>query len=641
MSNIGWEHPQDTENAWDGSNDAAIELFGDKPLMHFAREGVQNSIDARHDKTKPVLVKIKLHHVGTASIPDANTLKNNLNNCKNSYLKIFKDRNLDSKSLSFYNKAIEVLNKPTISILQFSDYNTTGMHFNAEADTSTFFNYIKAKGITDKPPGFTGSYGIGKYAPFGVSDLKTLFISTVFQDKEGQCKQVTQGKAILTTFYDNDKSKRIGNGYWGIKNRYLAMEGYDSSLSDWVQRSNSEKNSPKDCGVTISVIGFNSEDHWDERIAVAIAKNYFVAIERGDLEVEIGDKYKLNKYTLNGFMNDDSVKGVIRKEEGELSIAELKERSQYLSTVKDDKKVIISDKVLNSLGECRLRMMVSDKQPKKVCFIRNGMFITDDLKTPGIRSFSDFKDFSAVFECRDANGNELLRSMEPPSHNDFEPDRLKNAKENKEAKKALKEIGKWIREELTNCAREKVSSTQDLDELSEFFGYENLNDDGSKIEEVNPFGEAYIDKIKFKAKKQPSKTTSGVIPKPRPIPPDPPEPIPPIPPGPEPKPRPVPPSPTPSNKIVPIVEVDNLRFIRLGEKSFRLFFTPTSSGMVNLHVYACGADIDVELNILGSNLGQVENGGCMLDVHKGERSVLEVALTNDTHCALKVMSHEI
>ncbi len=79
------------------------------------------------------------------------------------------------------------------------------------------------------------------------------------------------------------------------------------------------------------------------------------------------------------------------------------------------------------LGNCELRLLVREGLPKRVAFLRDGMLITEDLA--GLKRFGDFKEFVGVVECHSTAGNGLLKNMEPPKHDNFEPDRLPTRKE--------------------------------------------------------------------------------------------------------------------------------------------------------------------------------------------------------------------
>ena len=44
---IGWYHPVDESDQWDGFNDSGIEHFRAGPLCTLPREAIQNSLDAK------------------------------------------------------------------------------------------------------------------------------------------------------------------------------------------------------------------------------------------------------------------------------------------------------------------------------------------------------------------------------------------------------------------------------------------------------------------------------------------------------------------------------------------------------------------------------------------------------------------
>ena len=45
--NKGWEHPLDASEGWEGLNDGDMEHFVNDPIVKAAREGIQNSLDAK------------------------------------------------------------------------------------------------------------------------------------------------------------------------------------------------------------------------------------------------------------------------------------------------------------------------------------------------------------------------------------------------------------------------------------------------------------------------------------------------------------------------------------------------------------------------------------------------------------------
>ena len=78
---IGWLHPTDESNQWDGFNEPGIEHFRENPVKNLAREVIQNALDASCGNERAVSVKIKLNKVLTDSIPNINKLRKNVEHC--------------------------------------------------------------------------------------------------------------------------------------------------------------------------------------------------------------------------------------------------------------------------------------------------------------------------------------------------------------------------------------------------------------------------------------------------------------------------------------------------------------------------------------------------------------------------------
>lgn len=173
-NNIGWQHPVDESDQWDGFNELGMQHFAGNPIRHLAREVIQNAIDA--SETDIVLVKIKLHDVLVSSIPDIDELKININACYKG------SKNESWKAEIFFESAKAELNKIKISVLEISDYNTSGMKGPSENGTP-FYAFMKAKGQSKKlSDAATGSYGIGKFAPYLVSKIRTILcVNDIFK----------------------------------------------------------------------------------------------------------------------------------------------------------------------------------------------------------------------------------------------------------------------------------------------------------------------------------------------------------------------------------------------------------------------------------------------------------------------------
>jgi hypothetical protein len=310
--------------------------------------------------------------------------------------------------------------------------------------------------------------------------------------------------------------------------------------------------------------------------------------------------------------------------------------------------VIFENHENRELGYCEIRIMLGEQLPKKVVFLRNGMFITDQLDH--LKRFSGFKEFVAIVQCKSKKGNKLLRAMEPPRHDDFEPERLVLRSEKQRAKRALSELVKWIREMLGRHARDPVSEVTQISELADYFGDEAESGTPGKGEEIDPQG-----KIALRA--QPLSRRSSKVqeevdedegdgdeddsgsggggggngggggggggqgPK---------------------------------NggtggsggrktfKKASSIPLSDVRSVPIADKKRRVSFTPSSSGSMKLALFEAGADADRRLVVVGSTSGKVEAGGVtQLKVQAGVRVTLEVELQDGLEGSMKVVGYEI
>ena len=262
------------------------------------------------------------------------------------------------------------------------------------------------------------------------------------------------------------------------------------------------------------------------------------------------------------------------------------------------------------------------------------MLITDQMDK--LKRFGDFKEFAAVIECHSKKGNELLRDMEPPKHNDFEPDRL-SQEEQPRGQRAIVELGRWARDMLKRHARDPVSDVSDVKELADYFPDDSEQAGGDKGEEVNPVGKIEIRAQPFKRKpavvqaeeegaeggarqqdvggrgsavgsgQGSGKGSNGAGKK--------------------------------SSKILPL---NNVRSVVLSDKRRRVSATPEFSGDMELVVYEAGADTDRELKIVKSSSGKIRNGVIRnLKGRRGSRITLDIELDAPFHGAMKVIAHAI
>jgi hypothetical protein len=628
---IGWNHPVDASDQWDGFNEPGIEHFSGSPIPHLAREVNQNSFDSGNGGTVKVQIKQKM--VETCQIPDLEELKVTIQSCCLASL------NESAKARQFFESAATDLVKSKISILEISDFNTKGMSGPSHNGTP-FYAFMKAKGQSKKASDTaTGSFGIGKFAPYAVSKLRTVFVSTVYKAEDGSIQRLTQGKSILMS-HDESGERRQGVGFWGVKERCQPVPSNKYKLPDWIQRGKVNL-SDEDIGTKLTVLGFDNSPGWEANLATSVAENFFGSISEGKLEVDIDGKYLLSKSTVKNFFDDESVLSMISNQKNEPD--QFNNSKNYLACLTATEGVITEQTQSALLGLCQLKIFIGEGLSKKVAFLRNGMFISDSLSLAGIKNFSDFKEFVAVFECKNPKGIELLRAMEPPRHDDFEPERLPSKEDQQKGKRALKDMATWIREMLKRHAKDPVSDVTTLDELRDFFSDDSGEGNGKPAEEINPFGSIVI-----RARPVPIKLDRPAA----------------IPQGQGPGPegddgegggggvgagggdsegggKGTAPGGQGSSANRPGVSLNNLRAVSTSSRSRRIAFTPIQSGMVNISLYEAGADSDYELLIKEASVGEIKNGRLILEVEKGNRVMVDVVFKSVFDGALKVMAHEV
>lgn len=637
---VGWNHPADESDQWDGFNDSGMEHFRGNPIVHLAREICQNALDAAD--SGGVEVSFRFLEIETASLPNLDEFKATVQYC----LDVAGDES--ERAELFFRNAAKLLAKNRIPVLQISDYNTTGIKGPA-VNGKPFYAFMKASGQSKKESDTAGgSYGIGKFAPYVVSSLRTVFVSTIYRSDEGRWEQLTQGKSVLMSHYTNGDCRR-GIGFWGIKEKCKPIPGVDPKLNGWLQRAQDPREYPSKKGTTITILGFEPPKNWRKLLAASVAENFFGAIGNGRLSVSIDEERVLTQDNIREFFdNPDVVKAL----EGEKNEPEHFENCRaYLEALQISGEVQIEETEHRELGRCNLRILVREGMPKKVCILRNGMLITDELNR--LKSFSDFKDFAAVVECRSTKGNEFLRAMEPPRHDDFEPNLLPTVKLQKVGKKALLDLARWVRDMLKRHAKDPVSEVTTLDELKDFFGDENTEGGGKGTNEVNPLGEVII-----RAKPLPRKGTE---------------------------------SKKPEGSLEegegdgdgdggripgdggggggsggdgqndggkggrsgdgeggsggkdkkPFKKLQNVRAVMIDSDKRKLSFTPTATGEIALRLMRAGADTDHDIKALKSSYGTIKGGRIILTVTEGQRVTLDVQIEKNFSGSMKVSAYEV
>ena len=469
---IGWRFPPTNGGAGDGYNDSGIAHFSGAPLSSLARETIQNSLDARKSRDEPVHVSFELLELGRDVEFGRRELLDAIAACM-----VSTDCTDVARSQLVVAKAL--LSEEAVPCLRVSDRNTSGLrdgHWRA---------LVKTRGLSIKAEqGAGGSHGIGKAAPFAVTPLRTVFYWTHYVDG-GRGVERFQGKSVLMS-HEADGVETQGTGFFGAKEGCREVRGGEiPSVFRLVDGDGTLVE-----GTILHILGFRAGEDWRRRIARSVVGNYFYAIATGKLDVIVEPDDAVAEANLDQIDQDSLSRwfSFLQEEESSEDVAE--EGGGVLSTARalweiSSGEVEQVEKQDLDLGHCRLWIKVEEGLPNRVGFVRNtGMLITTQQRN--LIRFSGFRDFAALCVFEDPDGNELLREMENPQHDQFEPDRLPDD-ERSRGRRALNRITRWIREELRKRAGPPESTGRTV--LSELAAYlpdlhpdDNFDDDGPETE---------------------------------------------------------------------------------------------------------------------------------------------------------------
>ncbi len=456
-----------------GVNEAGIGIFKRQPYKGLAKEILQNVTDAKDEKLGddiPAKAKFELIYVDRDEIPGFSRLDDVIHKCYEFY-----PNGDDGEKLLRYKEASEryFQNPGKVPVLKISDENTKGLLGVHEEKDSNWTGLVRERSATNKSNGASGSFGVGKFAPYNFSETRTVFYSTKTRDGE----IAFQGKTILTTFKENGKKKN-NIGLFANKD----SENYDAvfDINDIAPVFRREK-----VGTDIYVIGFEKSDveDWVDQTAISVIEYFFYSIYKGFLEVEICDgdkKVEINKENLDKKIKyyDDFCK------------ENMGDDTSFSFTAPSYWKILNSDKRKYSkeifrydgkdMGAYELYLLAGDDvTDKKVLEMREaGMKIREDT------SFRVQMNFNAIFIATgegasslepDDNISSFLRKCENQAHDDWAADEYKEKKE--KARGIINKVHAIILEAVKNEMPDYGDEAVDAFGLSEYLPNQEEDDD--------------------------------------------------------------------------------------------------------------------------------------------------------------------
>jgi hypothetical protein len=442
---IGWKFPDTGWGIETGIHDSGIETFKGNPLASLAREILQNSSDAKREGiNEPVKVVFELFKISSRDFPGRDEFIKVLQACKNESAN-------NEETNKFFENALKVINENEITFLRISDYNTTGLTGSDQLRGTNWHHLIKSVGVSNKDSTSGGSFGIGKHAVFVCSQLRTVFYGTC--DMEG--KKAFQGVSKLITHLDSEGNPRQGTGFYG-ETKFLQPLKDLSKISLYFQRS--------EIGTDVFIAGFKETENWEHEIIKSVLENFFVAIHEGKLEVVVGDK-QIKADSLHSF-----IENYIKDD------PEYNAEKYYEALTSNESKCFIVDN-FEGLGEVQLFLLNKNNFHKKIAIFRStGMLIKAK------QNYSMPIKYAGVLLVKGTEFNKFLRSIENPSHTDWEVKRHDNEKY---AKRILNKLNRWMNEKIKELTSINDTEAYNVEELGQF-----LPDDIDMHELLNNINQA-------------------------------------------------------------------------------------------------------------------------------------------------------
>jgi len=415
-----------------GFHDAGVETFKGNFDRYLARELIQNSLDARLDPNKAVHVTFQIEDLMPSELPDCKNLKLTFDRCAEYW-------SHQKKTRAFFENAADLVGGKTIPVLRVGDYNTTGVRGSDDDRENNWYNLIKSAGSSSKTGSEGGSFGIGKNAPFAASKMRTVLYSTYNKDKE----HIFQGVAMLVSHELPDGTKLQPTGYLGGKGGASIRD--KDEIPESLLRSK--------MGTDIVVVGFPKEKNWQNDLVYSVLENFWPAIDLGDLEVTVGAEQITSKNLgelLTRFSGQEDFTAHL-----------------YYKAFKESSYAF--QEKLPNLKDVSLYLSTGDNElPNKVAMVRGtGMVVF-------MKQFRSNVRFCGVFICGNETGNKLLREMEPPKHDTWDPDHPDKG----ENKKIESEYRHFIRDCIKTLSPTDDSKVISVPDLSRF-----LPDDDDSPEE--------------------------------------------------------------------------------------------------------------------------------------------------------------
>lgn len=414
----------------EGAVDPAEEHFeGSTAAQAAVRETGQNSLDARRpDLDGPVRMEFELASMATAAIPGIEGLRSNLRQV----VEATKGQMGHDRMV----RALEMAERDELPVLRISDFGTSGLT-GAEGlvNSATPLSRLTRGSGNSADDGIRGgSFGIGSAAGRVASTMATVLYRSLPHDAK---ETVFAGFSRLAT---HDDAAGVRRRAAGIFTR-LDVDDFEYLRPAPTLAPFADRTEP---GTDIFVLGFRmaQDDPNLLHIRDAAIDNFMVAIDRGRLEVTgitAGSRWHLDASTIEGFAKRDP------------------RMAAFYKALKDPTPDVAE---LPDLGRVELYVNIDDTLDRSlhVVTMRKPLMRIATYTYRSVRA-----KYAAITICADDAGNTLLRRLEPPQHDKWDPQRSPE-----DGPRAIKALGDFIRDRLRARVSEGLGQTVEIKGLEQF-----------------------------------------------------------------------------------------------------------------------------------------------------------------------------
>jgi hypothetical protein len=447
------------KNTFSGANDPIHETFRAHPYYSIVRESIQNSLDVRLDNSKPVEVRFEIITINQAEHPQLFSLRAHIESCLDFHANNKQAHDLYSGMLKYLDE------NPSIKILKVSDYNTLGMHYDADDHLCPFTSFM-GEGISSKSSGSGGSFGFGKGAYYVPSELRTILVSTIVEN--GQV--FFQGRTRLAS-HKIDGEIKGKDGVFKIEE-----ESPVTNIDDISVMFRRETR-----GTDVYILGMRHDPNCGKEMVKSVLNNFWLAVHEDRLDVVIKTddvNVKFDEKNLEEIMDEYFPDEV---EQGQISEIYQWNPKAYYKSVKyagqSDDFLLFKDD-LDVLGPVRLYVYRKETLQNRISFMRK------PAMTVYKAGRSTLSGYAAVFVCDNDNGNEILRQMENAAHNEWKPENVRYVPKDEMQKyyDSKKQINEYVQGILKSISGVTNSSKIEVIGLSDFLSIpEELLDEEESV----------------------------------------------------------------------------------------------------------------------------------------------------------------